>query len=158
MKLYIHYQNEWLGFEGPEKPPAFNFLNNESHPVKKYHYDLFEAANNSLKILNPEVIKIGDLQDNGAFIFPVEVQKGKYYQWPGTYEKQGYHVSINTEHVAVSIMKDGWILTPPAALEEESQDDLWDDVMFWISDTKEPIDTIDVLKERFTITRKQQTK
>ena len=121
-QLLIHSVNgELRGFEAPEKPIRIDYveiyesghsvsdaMDHERKLMHGYNQAISEAAKNSLKILNPEVVP--------SF-------EGQYYEWPGTYEINEYcrrcaaAGTCLSEDLcsAVPMIK----LTPPAALEEE---------------------------------------
>jgi hypothetical protein len=119
--LYIHFTNdEWLGFEGPEEPQVSsddsNFLSDAFNKITKkviseqHQNAIVEAAKNSLKILNPEVMK-------GMSYLEL---KGKYYQWPGTYEINGYCIKCAEAEMCVNETMCSAIkmieLTPPRCI------------------------------------------
>jgi hypothetical protein len=165
--FYIHFDGEWKAFEGPEELELPCNLTQQDQCEDKSQFRqhrhvckcraieidreqaLSEAAKNSLKILNPEVITTDEVPGEPGKPY----EPDNYYQWPGTYL------------VDKCWAPTGWVLTPPAALEEESHDDLWIEFgnrvnSFYLQDGDtfgiHPI--LDILKNEFHLTRKQQTK
>jgi hypothetical protein len=164
MTLYIHYnQNEWIGFEGPEAPPVEYSLYKATIRLKEYERDISEAAKNSLKILNPEVIEESDWFPYDLYKIIQGIADSGYIEWPGTYEEVR---DVKVMSLGPILGMHGWILTPPAALEEEShrlsEPDFYKligahphhAIARTIWDTLEHHDYIIVKR----ITRKQQTK
>jgi hypothetical protein len=89
---YIFFSdNKWFLHEGdlPVKPERLTYFGPESlaiifyeQELKHYNQSIADIKAKALEIANPEIIRVGDLQENGAFIFPKEVKEGEFYQWP----------------------------------------------------------------------------
>lgn len=70
---------KWFAFVAPE------YIDDMYHVENRLNEKAYaEAKANALEVGNVESIKIGDIQENGAFIFPHEVQADRDYDWKGS--------------------------------------------------------------------------
>jgi hypothetical protein len=88
--FYTGTDKIWKGFEAPEKPDRCHYCDGIEHRIYflcekcqeefneaevKYNQAYAAARAAALPIANPEMIKMGDIQEKGAFIFPKEVKR-----------------------------------------------------------------------------------